>query len=75
MERDIDTRAYGIAAFDILRRLLPKMLEDNLITKTDLLAVLDNIARQEATRGVASDNDANTDAALLAAKLAIDLRH
>ncbi len=75
MERDIDIRAYGIAAFDILQRLLPKMLEENLVTKADLLAVLDNVARQEATCGVASNSDANTDAAFLAAKLAIDLRH
>lgn len=67
-------RAYGIAAFDILQCLLPKMLEDNLTARTVLLTVLDNVARLEASCGVASDSDANTDAAFLAAKLAIDLR-
>ena len=75
MEHDIDAGAYGIAAFAVLQGLLPKILDRNLLSKAELLTILDNIAQAEATRGVGSDSEIDTDAARLLGKLAIAVRH
>lgn len=75
MENDIDTGSYGLVAFDILRQLLPRMAERDLITKTDLIALLKYVARQNAAHGVTLNNDVATGAARLASKLAIELDH
>jgi len=75
MDHDIDRTAYGIAAFAILKSLLPKLIEESVIAKSDLLTILDDVARQESARGVLSNSDADTGAARLAGTLAIALRH
>jgi len=75
MGHDIEATAYGIAAFAILQQLLPKLLANNIVTRTDLLSILDHVAQAESSRGVASDSDADIGAARLAGTLAIAVRH
>jgi hypothetical protein len=75
MERDIDASAYGIAAFSILEALVPKIVEHNLLSKSELLAILDRVAHVESSRGFASDSDVDSDASRLSVKLANIVRH
>ncbi len=75
MEHDIDPSAYGIAAFSILEALVPKILERALLSKTELLDILDHVAHAESSRGVASDSDVDSDASRLAGKMASMVRH
>jgi len=74
MEKDIDASAYGIAAFSILEALAPKILEHSLLSRSELLAILDNVAHAESSRGVASDSDVDSDASRLIGKLASKIR-
>jgi len=74
MEHELSPDGYGIAAFAILERILPRLVEKELFTKAEIAGLLDEIAHVKASRGIANNNDADTSAARLVGSLAITAR-
>jgi hypothetical protein len=70
MERDINPLAYGIAAFSILETLIPKILDRQLLSETELLDIFEHVAKTQALHGVEFNNDADSAASRLAGRLA-----
>lgn len=73
--QEMDPRAYGVAAFAIVERLLNRLLDNNVISQSEALAILDQVARRETARGLMLNSDCETAAAELASNLAIAIRH
>lgn len=65
---------HGLAAFALAEQLLSKLIEKHLLSETDVLQILDEISKSSARKGLAGNDEAETEAALLTGKLAASLR-
>ncbi len=75
MQHEMDAQSYGIAAFSILEALVAELVAKRIFSQAEIVAILDRVAQIASSRGVASNDDAQTGAALLAGKLATEVRH
>lgn len=72
--QEISPSAYGIAAFAIIEKLLIRLVENKVLSQSETLAILDQVARRETARGLTHNSDWETAAAELASNLAIAIR-
>ena len=70
MERDASDAGYGIAAFEVVKLLVEKLAEHDVLSKPDLLNALNRLAQQASARGLATNSDAETSSSLLIARVA-----
>ena len=63
MDYEIAQEAYGRAAFAVLERILPKLMEQGVFGRIELKETLQEIAGTYSSRGVADNNDVQTDVA------------
>lgn len=73
--QDLDAGAYGIAAYSVLEKLLPLLIESKTVSKSEIVRLLDEVSRLEGSRGVASDSAKDTGAARLTSLLATAIKH
>jgi len=70
MEREASETAYGMAAFEVMKLLVEKLAEHDILAKPELLSALSRLAQQASARGLALNSDAESGSALLIARIA-----
>ncbi len=66
--------AFGLAAFEVMSAIAEQLIRKDLLSTPDFLGSLEHLVQTLSERGLANNNDNQTDAAQLVAELALKIR-